>query len=229
MMGCGVRPAPVSAWKLTLNFSASGSINTVRPGEQKAMEQVLLCSIAHHFLATARKGQILEIFGNQIGFLRKVTYLFFRDRRGAETNEDNDNGGEDAEDERKVEVVQVLQHSRPSVLLTAGWCAINKLDDHPNETNSQPKHEAPESTLRKGKRREKVTAQYPWLKFSSFSFFLSFFSFFFKYSSFIDQNLLCLIESHTDTHQRRISFKSSFYFSALEHGIDRAQTMQVSS
>lgn len=181
MMGCGVCPAPVSAWKLTLNFSASGSINTVRPGEQKAMEQVLLCSITHHFLAMAWKGlEILEIFGNQMGFLRKVTYLFFRDWRGAETNEDNDSGGEDAEDEREVEIVQVLQHSRPSVLLTTGWCTINKLHDHPNETNSQPKHEAPESTLREGKHKETLTAQYPWLKlssFSSFPFFLFFFCF----------------------------------------------------
>lgn len=55
-----------------------------------------------------RKGQISEIFGNQTGLLRKVTYLFFRDWGGAETNNDNDNGSEDAEDERKVEVVQVL-------------------------------------------------------------------------------------------------------------------------
>lgn len=43
-----------------------------------------------------------------MGLLRKVTYLFFRDWGGAETNNDNDNGSEDAEDECKVEVVQVL-------------------------------------------------------------------------------------------------------------------------
>lgn len=61
-----------------------------------------------------RKGQISEIFGNQTGTLRKgchcksLTYLFFRDRWGAETNKDNDNCSEDTEDEGKVEVVQVL-------------------------------------------------------------------------------------------------------------------------
>ena len=38
----------------------------------------------------------------------QVTYLFFRDRWGAETNKHNDNRSEDTEDEGEVEVVQVL-------------------------------------------------------------------------------------------------------------------------
>lgn len=38
----------------------------------------------------------------------QVTYLFFRDRWGAEADEDNDNGTEDTEDEGKVEVVHIL-------------------------------------------------------------------------------------------------------------------------
>lgn len=38
----------------------------------------------------------------------QVTHLFFRDRWGAETDEDDDNGSEGTEDEGEVEVVQVL-------------------------------------------------------------------------------------------------------------------------
>lgn len=102
-----------------------------------------------------------------------VTYLLFGDRGGAETDKDDDNRGEDTEDEGEVEVVQVLQHSWSSVLLTTRWCAINKLHDHPNETNSQPNHEAPESPLRKESRKKgslHVTfgSSFP---FSSFFFF----------------------------------------------------------
>lgn len=92
-----------------------------------------------------------------------VTYLFFRDGWGAQADQDDGNGSEDKEDEGKVEVVHVLQHRWPPVLLPTGRGTVTKLQDHPNHADNKASHEAPESTLRKGKHREKVTANYLWL------------------------------------------------------------------
>lgn len=68
--------------------------------------------ITHHFLATGgtekgrSQGFLVPKWGLWVSL--QVTYLFLRDRWGADTDEDDDNGSEGTEDEGEVEAVQVL-------------------------------------------------------------------------------------------------------------------------
>lgn len=85
-------------------------------GIQRAEEQGFLGSICitHHFLATAGrgKGRSTDFWypngSSEQGVSLQVTHLLFRDRCGAEADDDDDNGSEGTEDEGKVEVVHIL-------------------------------------------------------------------------------------------------------------------------
>lgn len=142
----------------------------------------------------------------------QVTYLFFRDRWGAETDEDDDNGSEGTEDEGEVEVVQVLQHSWSPVLLPTRRGAINKLHDHPNQTHSKPSHEAPESTLRKASTEKRS------LQITSGCSCPSPFP--------LSQDFLCLMEIHSDAHQRRIFSGKNPHFLSLPLNMEQIEHKQ---
>lgn len=155
----------------------------------------LAANASHPMHFSALQGQKrahLGSFGAQTGALGslQVPHLFLRDRGGAEADEDDDRGSEGTEDEGEVEVVQVLEHSWSPVLLPAGRGAVNELHHHPDHTNSKPGHEAPKSTLRKAS-TEKSSLQTT----SACSF---------PSPILLSQDFLCLMENHTEVHQRRI-------------------------
>lgn len=81
--------------------------------------------------------------------LSTCTCLFLGDGGRAEADGDDDEGGEPAEEEGKVEVVEVLQHGRPPVRLPAGWGWEAELQDHAQNPHRQAEQEAPEGALRR--------------------------------------------------------------------------------
>ena len=58
------------------------------------------------------------------------TCLFLRDGSCAEADSDDDDGSEPTEEECKVEVVELLEHGWPAVLLPTGWGWVAELQDH---------------------------------------------------------------------------------------------------
>ena len=68
--------------------------------------------------------------GAQGPHCKHSTCLFLGDGSCAEADREDDDGGEPAEEEREVEVVEVLEHCRPAVLLPAGGGWVAELQDH---------------------------------------------------------------------------------------------------
>lgn len=75
------------------------------------------------------------------------TCLFLRDGGCTEADSDDDDGSEPAEDEGKVEVVEVLEHGWPPVHLPTGWGRVAELQDHAHKPHPQAEHEPPEGSL----------------------------------------------------------------------------------
>lgn len=119
MMGCGVCPAVGTACERTLNLKHSvpqEALTLCDLGNRKLRSKGFFAAYALHTISEPweeKKRPDFRDAGKPNGGSEKrvplpVTYLFFWDWWGAETNEDDDDRSEDTEDEGKVEVVQVL-------------------------------------------------------------------------------------------------------------------------
>lgn len=77
------------------------------------------------------------------------------DRGGQEGDAQDDDAGDGEEDDAEVKVVDSTDDGGTAAGVGAAAGSVNKLGDHPGQTDGQPNHEAVKCTLRKERRRKK--------------------------------------------------------------------------
>lgn len=78
---------------------------------------------------------------------QKLLHLLWFGFFCSQTDYDDDQQGEEGQNGRKVQVVDVFQHPRPVVVLIAEGLGVNKVQQHAGAAHHQADDKAPECSL----------------------------------------------------------------------------------